>query len=87
MAQRIILAIVGGYMLTACGAALGASLLAMAIPHSEAVTLMGMLAFVVYLTVLIWAFSEPRLARVWAILGFGGAIAFGMARAVVIMGG
>lgn len=79
MAQRLILAIGGGYLLAAGTAALSARLLAIAMPPSEAVMLMGMLAFVVYLIALIWAFSERRLLLVWAVLGLGATLAFGVA--------
>ncbi|WP_421709398.1 hypothetical protein [Algihabitans sp.] len=37
---------------------------------------MAMLAFLIYLTLLIWAFAERRLLRVVVVLGVGGPLAF-----------
>lgn len=37
---------------------------------------MAMLAILIYLALLIWAFAEPRLARLWWVLGVGGSAAF-----------
>ena len=54
---------------------------------SEAVTLMGMLAFVIYLILLIWAFCELRLSRLWLVLGLGGPLAFGLARFIAAPAG
>jgi len=71
---RVLLAVVGGYCLSAGLAALLAAGLALLMEESEAVVLMAMLAFVIYLLVLLWAFAEPRLSRLWAVLG-GGALA------------
>lgn len=72
IAQRVLVAVIGGYLLSASVAAWGALALAQLISRSEAVVLMAMLAFVIYLVVLIWAFAEPRLALVWWVLGLGG---------------
>jgi len=66
--QRVLLAVVGGYFLSAALVAWGALALASVMPRSEAVVLMGMLGFVVYLGVLLWAFAEPRLGRLWVVL-------------------
>jgi len=71
---RVLLAVVGGYWLSAGLAALFAAGLAVLMQDSEAVVLMAMLAFVVYLIVLLWAFAEARLGRLWVVLG-GGALA------------
>jgi hypothetical protein len=73
---RVVLAVFGGYAFTAAGSAV----LALALPRttgmerSEAVLLSAMLAFVVYLVVLLWAFAARRLDRVALIL-LGGALA------------
>jgi len=72
IAQQVVLAVVGGYALTSALTAVAALGLSALMPRSEAVVLMGMLAFVIYLVVLIWAFAEPRLHRLWGVLGFGG---------------
>jgi len=74
--QRIALAVVGGYALSSALAAVAALGLSALMPLSEAVVLMAMLVFVIYLVVLIWAFTEPRLHRLWGVLGLGGAGAF-----------
>lgn len=67
--QRLALAVVGGYFLSAAGVTWGALLLSGVMPRSEAVVLMAMLGFVLYLVVLIWAFAEQRLLRLWLVLG------------------
>jgi hypothetical protein len=71
---RLILAIGGGYAVSAGVSALAALVLpaATALPRSEAVVLVSMLAFLVYLAILIWAFAEPRLARLGVILAAAG---------------
>jgi len=71
---RVLLAVVGGYWLSAGLAALLAAGLSALMEDSEAVVLMAMLAFVIYLLVLLWAFAEARLSRLWVVLG-GGALA------------
>ena len=83
-AQRVVLAVGGGYLLAAGAAALSARLLAMAMAPSEAVVLMGMLAFVIYLILLIWAFCELRFSRLWLVLGLGGPLVFGLARLIAV---
>ena len=40
---------------------------------------MGMLAFVLYLLLLLYGFAERRLWRLWLLFGFGGAILYGAA--------
>jgi len=40
-----------------------------ALPRSEAVVLMAMLGFVIYLLVLLWALAEPCVGRLWCALG------------------
>ena len=37
---------------------------------------MAMLAFLIYLALLIWGFAEPRLVWLWWVLGGGGSAAF-----------
>jgi hypothetical protein len=69
MTLRLVGAVVGGYAFTAVLVALlpvGLSLLGLA--RSEGVTLSAMLGFVIYLLVLIWAFSVRSLLRLWALL-------------------
>ena len=75
LAQRLVLAVVGGYCLSAAAAALLALGLSHTMPRSEAVTLMAMCVFVIYLVVLLWAFAERRLLWLWVVLGGGGGTA------------
>ena len=72
--HRVLLAVVGGYALTVGIAGLVALMLAQVMPRSEAVVLMCMLAFVLYLVILLWSFTERRLWRLWLTLA-GGALA------------
>ena len=73
---RVVAGVLGGYLLAAGLSALAAEALARILPPSEAVVLMAMLAFVIYLALLIWAFAERRLPRVLLVLGVGGPLAF-----------
>jgi hypothetical protein len=81
---RLVAAIGGGYAVTAGVAALAAVALPMltAMPRSEAVVLVSMLAFVLYLVLLIWAFAARRLGRLCAILLAAGATSWGGALAL-----
>lgn len=82
---RLVAAIGGGYAVAAGLAALAAVGLpaATALPRSEAATLASMLAFLVYLALLIWAFAEPRLARLCCILVAAGIVSWGGAWGLV----
>ncbi|MEM7136692.1 MAG: iron transporter [Myxococcota bacterium] len=62
-----LLAIVGGYLVSAATARAIAVALVMsgALPRSEAATAASMAAFVVYLGVALWAFAEHRAWRIW----------------------
>ena len=73
LALRVIAAIAGGYACTVALASAGAQLLVLygGMARSEAVILTAMLGFILYLALLIWSFSEPRVWRVWAILLMG----------------
>lgn len=71
--QRLFLAVVGGYFLTTALVALSASALSRLMARNEAVILTSMLGFVLYLILLIWAFADSQLQRLWCILG-GGAL-------------
>ena len=78
LAQRVLLAVVGGYFLSVAWAMLGAWLLSQLLLPSEAAMLAAMLAFLLYLVVLIWVFAEQRLARLWALLGVGGGLSWAL---------
>ena len=75
-AVRLALVAVGGYWVVAGVGSAAAAALSLLLDRSEAVVLMAMLAFLIYLALLIWGFAEPRLVRLWWVLGGGGAAAF-----------
>jgi hypothetical protein len=76
---RLIAAIGGGYAVSAGLAAFAAVGLPMVtiLPRSEAVVLASMLAFLIYLALLIWGFAERRLGRLHSILPVTAAVAWG----------
>jgi hypothetical protein len=82
---RLVAAIGGGYGVAAGLAALAAVALpvTMAMPAREAVVLVSMLAFLVYLGLLIWGFAEPSLARLCLILAAVGIVSWGGALGLV----
>jgi hypothetical protein len=73
---RVLCAVLGGYAFSAALVALLAVALPLAfgLARSEAVVLASMLGFVCYLLVLLWAFAERQVWRVWT-MPVGGAIA------------
>lgn len=76
---RLIAALPGAYAFTAALVALlAAALPLLGLARSEAVVSAAMLGFVLYLLVLLWAFSVRSLARLWAVLTGGTAVAFGL---------
>ena len=85
--QHVLLAVGGGYLLAAGVSALLARLLVLLMAPSEAVMLMSMLAFILYLIIVLWAFAERRLWRLWLVVGGGGAVAFATARILAATGG
>jgi hypothetical protein len=66
-------AIVAGYVFT-YGFVAVASLagFALGLRYFVAQTLAWLMCFLVYLAVMLWAFTERSLARVWLVLGGGG---------------
>lgn len=77
--QRACAALLGGYALVALWLALLAAMLVrLGMARSEAVVSAAMLGFVFYLLLLLWAFSVPSLARLWAVLAGAGALAYGL---------
>ncbi len=73
---RLIAALPGAYALTAALVALlAAALPLLGLARSEAVVSAAMLGFVLYLLVLLWAFSVRSLVRLWAVLTGGTALA------------
>jgi hypothetical protein len=82
---RLVAAIGGGYAVSAGLAALAARVLPVttAMPAREAVVLVSMLAFLVYLGLLIWGFAEPSLVRLCLILAAVGIVSWGGAFGLV----
>lgn len=76
---RLVAAIGGGYAVAAGLAALAAVALPAAglMVRSEAVVLASMLAFLVYLALLIWAFADRRLARLCFVMVGAGIASWG----------
>lgn len=76
---RLVAAIGGGYAVAAGLAALAAAALSTGgvMARSEAVVLASMLAFLVYLALLIWAFADRRLARLCLMLTAAGIVSWG----------
>lgn len=73
---RLIAALPGAYAFTAALVALlAAALPLLGLARSEAVVGAAMLGFVLYLLVLLWAFSVRSLAQLWAVLTGGTALA------------
>ncbi len=80
---RVIGAVLGGYGFSAALVALVAvGLTALGLARSEAVVAASLLGFVLYLVVLLWAFSVRSLARLWLCMGCGTALAYGLMLAI-----
>ena len=76
---RIIGAVIGGYGLSSVLVALMAALLARTgIARSEAVVSASMAGFLIYLALLVWAFSNVKLRVLWAGLAAGSGAAYGL---------
>ena len=86
---RLVAAIGGGYAVAAGRAARAARVLPVmtAMPPREAVVLASMLAFLVYLGLLIWGFAEPSLVRLCLILAAVGVVSWGGAFGLVRLAG
>jgi hypothetical protein len=78
--SRIGASLVGGYAFvwgfTTLGIALG---IAAGMPYGEAQKLLFLLAFLVFLTCVCWAFAAEKPSRVWAVLAGGGVLMTGAA--------
>ncbi|THF60253.1 iron uptake protein [Pseudothauera rhizosphaerae] len=74
MLHRVAAALLGGYAFTWGFTTLGvAGLVALGVDFHEAETALLLLAFLVFLSLFLWAFAAASLVRVWAVLG-GGAV-------------
>jgi len=72
--MRLLGAVFGGYALTALTvASAGAVLARLGVARSEAVVLSAMPGFVLYLALLLWAFSIKSVTRLWLALAAGAA--------------
>lgn len=72
--RRVAAALLGGYAFTWGFTALGTTwLVALGMGYAEAEMTMLLLAFLVFLTVFLWAFAATYIDRVWKVLG-GGAV-------------
>ncbi|HEX2009983.1 MAG TPA: iron uptake protein [Roseateles sp.] len=80
IASRVAASLLGGWAFVWGFVALGvALLLAAGMRYGEALTLVYLLAFLIYLGALLWAFAAASLARVWIVLAGGGALMTGAA--------
>lgn len=71
--------VLGGYGLTALLVALLAAMLVrVGMARSEAVVSASIAGFLIYLAVLVWAFSRIRLRSLWAGLALGAGSAYGL---------
>lgn len=76
-------AVLGGYAFSAAAVALLAvGLGVLGLARGEAVVAASLFGFVLYLLVLLWAFSVPSLVRLWVGLGCGAALAAGLVLAI-----
>ncbi|MEM6549226.1 MAG: hypothetical protein AAF713_15950 [Pseudomonadota bacterium] len=82
MALRLLLVIGGGYLLSAGLLGLLTAAFAKVLPRSEAVFLMAMLAFAIYLAIILWGFAEQRMNRLLVVLGAGGIACFALAKSI-----
>lgn len=74
IASRVAASLLGAYLFVWGGAALCIALLmAAGMAYGEARTLVYLFAFLVLLSCFCWAFAAASLARVWCVLGGGGA--------------
>jgi hypothetical protein len=73
--SRVAASLLGGWLFvwgcTTLGIVLG---LHAGVAYREAVELAYLLAFLLFLTVVCWAFAAASVARVWAVLAGGGAL-------------
>ena len=78
--NRIIAAFLGGYAFTWGLSALAiTAMVALGIDFHEAETGMTLVAFLVFLALLLWTFAAASMARVWLVLAGGAAVMMLMA--------
>jgi hypothetical protein len=77
---RVLASLLGGYLFVFGFTTLCVVLaVALGMPYAEAQTLAYLFSFLVFLVCFFWAFMARSLARVWAVLGGGGAGMLGAA--------
>lgn len=80
ISSRVTAALIGGYAFAWGFTSLVVALnLAIGGDYDEGLMLAYLLAFIVYLVVLLWAFAARSLTRVWLSLGGGAAVMLGAA--------
>lgn len=80
LVARIAAALLGGYALCWGFIALGvAGLFALGMPFHDAEQMANILAFLLYLVIVLWAFATPHLMRAWLLLLGGGGLMAGFA--------
>lgn len=73
--NRIAASLVGGYAFTWGFTAMGiAGLVALGVDFHEAETGVLLVAFLVFLSIFLWAFATASVLRVWVFLGGGGVL-------------
>lgn len=78
--SRVTAALLGGYAFCWGFIALGvAGLYRLGMPFHDAEHLSSIVAFLLYLSVFLWAFAARSLPRVWTVLAGGGALMAGAA--------
>lgn len=87
--NRIAASLVGGYAFTWGFTALGiAGLVALGLDFHEAETGVLLVAFLVFLSIFLWAFATASVLRVWVLLGGGGLLlttaAWALQRALLV---
>ncbi|MET0335866.1 MAG: hypothetical protein ABW190_16480 [Rhizobacter sp.] len=77
IAQRVIAAMPGGYLLSSAWVAAAGGLFARSgvMARSDAVARAAMLGFVLYLVFMLWAFAQHRMLRLWGVTLGGSAVA------------
>lgn len=85
VAMRAVVAIGGGYVLTAIASSLIA--LALPLPRADAVTIATLLSFVVYTCVILWVFATRSALRAWIGVLTGCALLGAVLGAVIWIGG
>ncbi|MCY4265082.1 MAG: iron uptake protein [Gammaproteobacteria bacterium] len=85
-AQRLLLAIILGYFFTVEVSGLAGLLLTSTLARSEAAALSAMIAFLLYTFVILWAFADRSLLRLWIVIPGGGLLCYGLSRFLAMDG-